>query len=137
MSFVSDLTKLLQPFFLTPQIFRDYKKDWERIRMENAKVQEEARKEKLRKAAEGGSGDVVPMVSSISAGREIADIYLKHPGNESSDDDEGTENTRDPEEDPDEIKEAESFKSFLAKQKNEQDRRATSTKSEPSTSKGG
>lgn len=115
----------------------DYKKDWERIRTENARAQEEAKKEQLRKAAEQGSGQVVPLISSVSAGREIADIYLKHPGNESSEDEEGTENARDSEEDPDEIKEAESFKGFLAKQKNEQDRRAISTKSEPSTSKGG
>lgn len=33
----------------------------------------------------------MPLVTSISAGREIADIYLKHPANESSDDSEGEE----------------------------------------------
>ncbi|XP_046590820.1 GPN-loop GTPase 1 isoform X1 [Neodiprion lecontei] len=115
----------------------DYKKDWERIRVENAKAQEEARKAQLKKAAAEGSGDVVPLVSTVNVGREIADIYLKHPANESSDDEEGEENSGDPGVDEDERKEAESFKTFLAKQKAEQDRRAKSQKSEPSTSKGG
>lgn len=31
------------------------------------------------------------MIEEVSAGRELTDLYLKHPGNESSDDDEGEE----------------------------------------------
>ncbi|XP_048505311.1 GPN-loop GTPase 1 isoform X2 [Athalia rosae] len=114
----------------------DYRKDWERIRIENAKAQEEAKKAKLRKAAEGGAGDVVPLIGSVCSGREVADIYLRHPANESSDDEEGTENSREIQEEQDESDEAQSFRSVFGKQKTEQDRRAISQQSGPSTSKG-
>lgn len=30
-------------------------------------------------------------ITEISSGRELSDIYLKHPGNESSEDEDGTE----------------------------------------------
>lgn len=39
-----------------------------------------------------GEGNAVPLIGEVSAGREIVDIYLKHPANESSDDSEGEEN---------------------------------------------
>lgn len=32
------------------------------------------------------------LIEEVSAGREISDMYLKHPANESSSDEEGTEN---------------------------------------------
>lgn len=53
----------------------------------------EKEKEKIEKEIlnSPGIGDAVPLVTSISDGRNIADIYLKHPANESSDDSEGEE----------------------------------------------
>lgn len=39
--------------------------------------------------------DKKSLIEEVVAGREIADMYLKHPGNESSSDDEGTEQERD------------------------------------------
>lgn len=39
-------------------------------------------------------GTEIPMASfitEVSSGRDLTDIYLKHPANESSDDDDGTE----------------------------------------------
>lgn len=41
-----------------------------------------------------GIGETVPLVTSVSAGCEISDIYLKHPANESSDDSEGEEESK-------------------------------------------
>lgn len=43
---------------------------------------------------DSGMGEPVPLVTSVSSGREISDIYLKHPANESSDDSEGEEETK-------------------------------------------
>lgn len=58
---------------------------------------------------------------TINSGREISDVYLKHAGNESSEDEEGTENT--PEEmEKDEGKE-DSFSNFLKRHNEEQTKR--------------
>lgn len=35
--------------------------------------------------------DKKKLIEEVVSGREIADMYLKHPGNESSSDEEGTE----------------------------------------------
>lgn len=94
------------------------------------KEQEEKKEQRLMDAAKAASGEDVPLITAVSSGREIADIYLKHPGNESSDDEEGTENPADIDED--EEKEAESFKTFLAKHKTEQAKRSTGD--QPTTS---
>ena len=82
-------------------------------------------------AAKTTSGDNVPLVTMVSCGIEDADMYLKHPANESSEDEEGTEDTG-VDDDDDERKEAASFKQFLAKHKNEQDKKGIGEK--PSTS---
>lgn len=71
---------------------RDYKADWLKMRQE--KLDEEKRKaEELKKK---GPDDTVidkkSLIEELSAGREISDMYLKHPANESSSDEEGTEN---------------------------------------------
>lgn len=68
-------------------------------------------------------GESVSFVTSINSGREISDIYLKHAGNESSEDEEGTENVFREEEDEEEKKEVESFKNFLDRHKIEQNKR--------------
>jgi hypothetical protein len=70
----------------------DYKLEWLKLKQ---KKQEEAEKhrenmdEELLKSP--GIGEKVPLVTSINSGRELADIYLKHPANESSEDSEGEE----------------------------------------------
>lgn len=94
------------------------------------KEQEEKQENKLKNAAKATSGEDVPLITTVSSGREVLDIYLKHPGNESSDDEEGTENVA--ETDENEAKEAESFQNFLQKHKTETDKKMLNQ--EPSTS---
>ena len=73
-------------------------------------------KEQLEKASQEISGESIPLITTINSGREISDIYLKHAGNESSEDEEGIENPfEDEKDDEEEKKEAESFKNFLKK----------------------
>lgn len=53
---------------------------------------EKEKKERLeRLAGDVGEGKPVSLITEVSAGKEIVDIYLKHPANESSDDSEGEE----------------------------------------------
>ncbi|XP_065201175.1 GPN-loop GTPase 1 isoform X1 [Planococcus citri] len=70
----------------------DYKEEWKRIKkkkeIEMKKKKEEEDKKVL---SESGIGDVVPLVTTGESGSEISDIYLRHPANESSDDEEGEE----------------------------------------------
>ena len=58
------------------------------------------------------------MINEISSGREISDIYLKHPGNESSEDEEGTENQ--PMCPGDEEAEEQNFKTFVQRHKQQE-----------------
>lgn len=87
---------------------RDYRKEWEKIRAEaEAKKAEEK---------------VVPkenLVGEVSVGRELSDIYLRHPANESSTDSEGEE--VDVKEDDEE---AETFRKVMEQQKELQIKRA-------------
>jgi hypothetical protein len=39
-----------------------------------------------------GVGKPVSLITEVPVGQELADIYLKHPANESSEDEEGEEN---------------------------------------------
>ena len=110
---------------------REYKQDWERMKIKRDAQRRQAEKEQLERAAQKVSGESVTFVSTVSSGREISDIYLKHAGNESSEDEEGTENAFKIEEDEDEEKEAESFKNFLNRHKMEQSKRVSN---QPSTS---
>ncbi|XP_076280895.1 GPN-loop GTPase 1 [Lasioglossum baleicum] len=112
---------------------RDYKVNWERVKIKRDAERSKAEKEKLEQAAQNVEGETVPLVTTISSGREISDIYLKHAGNESSEDEEGTENPFHVEEDEEESKEVESFKNFLARHKVEQNKRSTSD--QPATSR--
>lgn len=115
----------------TEKSFREYKKDWERMKIKRDVQRRQAEKEQLERAAQKVSGGSVPFVSTISSGREISDIYLKHAGNESSEDEDGTENAFKIEEDEEEEKEAESFKNFLNRHKMEQSKRVSN---QPGTS---
>ena len=58
---------------------------------ENYKRQISMEKEELKKVGTSSEVKITPMIEEVSSGREIADVYLKHPGNESSEDEEGTE----------------------------------------------
>lgn len=80
-------------------------------------------KEQLEKASQEISGESIPLITTINSGREISDIYLKHTGNESSEDEEGIENPfEDEKDDEEEKKEAESFKNFLNRHKIQQNK---------------
>jgi GPN-loop GTPase len=75
-------------------IRRDYKVEYEKLREQKAGEQKRTEEEKLEQAKKMSHGSEIPMnslITQVSSGREISDIYLKHPGNESSDDEEGTE----------------------------------------------
>lgn len=74
--------------------FRDYRVEWERLRAEKQKDEAAQAEDKLKKLAlnsEQGLGTAVPFITSTGKGQEIADIYLKHPANESSEDEDGEE----------------------------------------------
>lgn len=86
----------------------------------------------LEKAVQEDTGENVPLVTTINSGREISDIYLKHAGDESSEDEEGTENPFKVDEDEDEKKEVESFKNFLDRHKAQQSKH---TSDQPTTSR--
>ncbi|KZC04526.1 PREDICTED: GPN-loop GTPase 1 [Dufourea novaeangliae] len=111
---------------------REYKKDWEQMKIKQDAQRRQTEKEQLDKAAQNITGESSSFVTTISSGREISDIYLKHAGNESSEDEEGTENPFKEEEDEDEKEEAESFKNFLDRHKMEQNKR---TSAQPATSR--
>lgn len=94
------------------------------------KKQQEQREENLLKAAKSAAGDNVPLISSVDTGREISEIYLKHPANESSEDEEGEEEVKEYE---NEQEERESIQRFLEKHKERLNQQANSQ--QPSTSK--
>ena len=66
---------------------RDYRAEWHRLR-EEKQVSEE---QKVPQVTEG-EGKPVSLITEVPVGQELADIYLKHPANESSEDEEGEPN---------------------------------------------
>ncbi|KAF7417967.1 hypothetical protein HZH68_000620 [Vespula germanica] len=110
----------------------EYKQSWQKLKQQRDIERKKVEKEQLENATKSTTGETVPFVTTVSSGREISDIYLKHAGNESSEDEDGTENTY--EEDIEEKKQAESFKSFLQRHQQEQNKRVTSQQSQSSTS---
>ncbi|KAJ8878362.1 hypothetical protein PR048_018939 [Dryococelus australis] len=106
---------------------KDYRVEWERMKVEKEADLKKRRQEELsRSTSEGGKGEAVPLITQVPAGREIADIYLKHPANESSEDEEGEENVRQfTEEELEEQKERDSFMNYLEQQKRVQEKRVT------------
>lgn len=71
---------------------QSYKQEWEKQKTlceEEKKKKEEERLMELKNTP--GIGEKVELITSVSAGREISDIYLKHPGDDSSSDSEGEE----------------------------------------------
>jgi hypothetical protein len=68
--------------------------EYEKQRNEKLEKVSSEESEKLKKAKSEGSGSEIkfkPAIDEVSAGREMSDIYLRHPGNESSEDEDGTE----------------------------------------------
>lgn len=72
---------------------KDYKVEYEKLRQEKTDSDKKKTEDELTKAGQTSSFEVnvAPLLNEVYSGREIADIYLKHPGNESSEDEEGTE----------------------------------------------
>ncbi|PSN38114.1 GPN-loop GTPase 1 [Blattella germanica] len=104
---------------------KDYRVEWEKMRKEKQEAEEKEKEEKLRKDVEG-DGRPVPLITEVPAGQDLADIYLKHPANESSEDEEGEEDVRHlTEEEIQEQKERESFHNFLEQQKRAQEKRVS------------
>jgi GPN-loop GTPase len=73
---------------------KDYQVEYEKLREQKKNENLQKEKEKLEKAGKSSNAEVniAPLlIEETFSGREIADIYLKHPANESSEDEEGTE----------------------------------------------
>lgn len=69
----------------------DYKVEYDKLRIERTLEQKRKEEEELNKFSHQEKGQEVSLISDISSGRERAELYLKHPGNESSEDEEGHE----------------------------------------------
>lgn len=92
----------------------DFRPEYEACKKDkSATSQQKAEEVELEKAAKQGMGSEVDIgvITHVPAGRELSDIYLRHPGNESSDDDEGQEDTA--RGSRDEAMEEENFTSFV------------------------
>ena len=73
----------------------DYKTEYEKLRKEKAIEKKDIEDKELEKAATGGQSssevNITPLMNPEPKSRNNTDMYLKHPGNESSEDEEGTE----------------------------------------------
>ncbi|XP_023937063.1 GPN-loop GTPase 1 [Bicyclus anynana] len=94
---------------------KDYKADWLRMRAE--KLEEQRRKEEELKKGDKSDPDTVidkkKLIDEVACGRELSDMYLKHPANESSSDDEGEETA--PQETDDKPEDVAAFQEFIRK----------------------
>lgn len=72
---------------------KDYRVEYEKLRKEKQIETKQKAEEDLEKAGQSTNAEVniAPLLNEVYSGREISDMYLKHPGNESSEDEEGTE----------------------------------------------
>ena len=75
------------------EYLKDYKVEYEKLREQRKKEIAENEAKKLKEAGQATSSvvNINPMVIDVPSGAEFSEIYLKHPGNESSEDEEGTE----------------------------------------------
>lgn len=114
-------------------VFRIYKIDRDKIELERASVREKT-KVQLNEATKAQQGESSSLISSVSFGQEIADVYIKSPGEDSGEenDDSGEETKMDRDSD-DEGQEAESFKQFLHRHQQEQDKRQIIQKAKSDT----
>jgi GTPase SAR1 family protein len=124
---VPEFLKLVQE--AAEEYERDYRAEWDRVRKEK-QVSEE---QKVPQVTDG-EGKPVSLITEVPVGQELADIYLKHPANESSEDEEGEQNVPQlTEEEIEEEKERESFYSFLTQQKRAQEKRVSAAAEQAST----
>uniref|UniRef100_A0A1A9W8R4 GPN-loop GTPase n=1 Tax=Glossina brevipalpis TaxID=37001 RepID=A0A1A9W8R4_9MUSC len=79
----------------TQEYESDYKAEYNKLREKKLKEQEKLEENKLKAIAQSeGAGEEVALaqfIEEVTVGRELSDIYLKHPGNDSSEDEEGQE----------------------------------------------
>ncbi|XP_055534875.1 GPN-loop GTPase 1 [Wyeomyia smithii] len=109
------------------EYLNDYKAEYEKLRIEKIAAQKRKDEEKLNNLYRQGKGEEVSLISQISSGRDRADLYLKHPGNESSEDEEGHENDATICPGDDEAEEA-NFISFVQKHKEQYEERIAKQK---------
>ncbi|XP_055909659.1 GPN-loop GTPase 1 [Eupeodes corollae] len=102
---------------------KDYKTEFNKLRFQKLERDEKKCKQKLDQIASStGAGSEVPFstfIEETSAGRELSDVYLKHPGNESSEDEEGNEEK--PVSFADDELEEYNFNQFVSKRKTSQE----------------
>ncbi|CAH1112033.1 unnamed protein product [Psylliodes chrysocephalus] len=108
---IDDLYKLITE--AAEEYEKEYRVEWEKIRAETEAKKTEILKEK----EEQGSS----FLTEVPLGRDLSDVYLRHPANESSSDSEGEEA---PFENVEDEKEAENFQRVLQQQRNMQIKRA-------------
>ena len=96
---------------------KDYQVEYEKLRQEKHDEMKKKESDDLKRAGESTSSEVniAPLLNEVPSGRELTDMYLKHPGNESSEDEEGTEEQFVPDKDDD--MEEQNFHSFVKKHK--------------------
>lgn len=96
--------------------FSDYKVEYEKLRKEKLAEERKTTEERLTQIKEAKAlGTEVPMdsfITEMSSGRDLTDIYLKHPANESSEDEDGNE--QEFVSNGDDEKEERNFQSFVA-----------------------
>lgn len=90
-----DAAKTSNQIALNLNDFSDYKMEYEKLRKEKLAEEKKSAEDRLTQIKEAKAiGTEVPMASfitEISSGRDLSDIYLKHPANESSEDEDGQE----------------------------------------------
>lgn len=100
---------------------QDYRVEYEKLRKDKMNQEKQKADEALDKAGKSTNAevDIAPFLNEAYSGSEVSDMYLKHPGNESSEDEEGTEDTFAGIKD--EEMEEQNFQSFVQKHKVHQD----------------
>ncbi|XP_037874784.1 GPN-loop GTPase 1 [Bombyx mori] len=92
---------------------REYKADWLKMRAEKLAEEKRRKEDELKKTDSVETViDKKSLIDEVPIGRELSDMYLKHPGNESSSDDEGTENEPEIDDKPEDVA---MFQEFLKK----------------------
>lgn len=98
-------------------ICSDYKAEYNKLRKEKLETERKSAEERLKEIKDRKTvGTEIPMASfitEVSSGRDLTDVYLKHPANESSEDEDGNEEVV---ANGDTEKEEDNFNRFLSEQ---------------------